>query len=195
MAVLGTATDDYYDLDSKFQKEEKKVRKSAQQVCKDREARGDKSVYSMNQSWFPIPLHELVGQRIDYLDKFYGVEKEDGTKSTALRWCQGEVMKVLKDKKTPQVLVNWDAMPDVKGYETSCEEPVELLDSKWNKDHPGAWRKDLDIEIGNKCETDADEECNSVNDESDSRDMDIEESKSESEKSESESEIDVSNDN
>jgi hypothetical protein len=70
-----------------------------------------------------------------------------------------------------------------------------LLDSKWNKDRPGACRKDLDNEIGNKYETDADEECNSVNDESDSKDMDTEESESESEESESESESDVSNDN
>mmetsp|Transcript_13262 Transcript_13262/g.28668 ORF Transcript_13262/g.28668 Transcript_13262/m.28668 type:complete len:105 (+) Transcript_13262:1916-2230(+) len=104
-------------------------------------------------------------------------------------------MKVLKDKKTPQVLVNWNAMLDVEGYEKSCKEPVKLLDSKWNKDHPRAWHKDLDIEIGNKYETDADEECNSVNDKSDSEDMDIEESKSESEESESKSEIDVSNNN
>ena len=48
--------------------------------------------------------------------------------------------------------------------------------------------------VGDKYETDADEECNSVNDESDSKDIDTEESESESEESESESESDVSND-
>ena len=123
------------------------MQKNAVQLRKERDARGDKSAYTMNQSWLPIPLNEIEGERIDYLSNF-DVQKDNGTWEKVLRWCQGTVTEVIKNVKKPLVMVEWDGMPDVEGFEESYKSKVELVESKWNKDYNGAWRKDLDIEIG-----------------------------------------------
>ena len=63
------------------------------------------------------------------------------------RWCQGVVKFVLKDSRQPSVYVNWDGMPDVKGWEDICENAQRLLPSLYNKDKERAWRIDVNVEL------------------------------------------------
>jgi len=39
-------------------------------------------------------------------------------------------------------------MPDVGGDETAKETKQRLLPSKWKKDVDGAWRMDVEVEVG-----------------------------------------------
>ena len=73
---MGTATEDYTDLDIKFKKEESYVRNDTMKLRMEWEAQGEKSVCAMYQSWLPIPLSELKVKRIDYLSNF-DVQEED----------------------------------------------------------------------------------------------------------------------
>ena len=41
----------------------------------------------------------------------------------------------------------WDAMPDVDGYEDSSISGVILLPSKWKKDITISWRMDVDVDV------------------------------------------------
>ena len=50
---------------------------------------------------------QLVNIIIDFMSM---INKE-------LEWCQGKVTKCIRDD-LPLVIVEWDAMPDVDGYET-----------------------------------------------------------------------------
>jgi hypothetical protein len=78
------------------------------------------------------------------------------------------------------VLVSWDAMPDVGGYEDKRTVSKQvLLPRKWNKNTVNAWRMDVNIEmheIGNDEEV-TEYDCN-VEDKSD---FDSSESERESE--------------
>ena len=54
---------------------------------------------------------------------------------------------VLKDSRQPFVIVNWDGMPDVKGWEDIRESAQQLFPSIYNKDEEGAWRMDVNVEL------------------------------------------------
>ena len=57
--------------------------------------------------------------RIDVLSKILmtvGQKQEEQD-----RWCQGVVKSVLKGSRQPLVIVKWDGMPEVEGWEDSCE--------------------------------------------------------------------------
>jgi hypothetical protein len=58
-------------------------------------------------------IDELVGNRIDVL---YSVDL-DGAGTKGLRWCQGEVVKVIQNVRQPTVEVKWDPTPDISGFE------------------------------------------------------------------------------
>jgi hypothetical protein len=73
-----------------------------------------------------------------------------------MRWCQGEVIEVYKERLKPIVCVLWDPMPDVEGSEESSEMDVILLPSKWRKEVEGGWRMDVDITV----EDELDDEMN-----------------------------------
>ena len=138
MAMLGTPAVNVDKWDAKYKAEEDVVRKNADEARRESEARGEKSLYSMMQPWFPPPLEDLVDRRIDVLCNF--TVKNDNV----LRWCQGKVLKIINKEKN-KVSVKWDAMPDV---EAEAEDGTCILPpGKWNKDRNGAWRLDVDVEI------------------------------------------------
>ena len=99
------------------------------------------SIISVMQPLYCPELDELVDKRIDVLYSF-----QLGSGEKALRWCQGNVIKILTEKTKPNVVVRWDPMPDVEGKENSIKETQqELPRHKWNKDVEGAWRMDINV--------------------------------------------------
>ena len=62
-------------------------------------------------------------------------------KKQSLRWCQGEVTKVFKDKKKPTIEILWDEIEE--SIDTVSRSNVVLHDRKWNKNCEGAWRMDV----------------------------------------------------
>ena len=69
----------------------------------------------------------ILKQRIDVLSTFLvtvGDKQEDQE-----RWCQGVVKSVNKYSWQTFVIVNRYVMPDVKGWEDSCESAQQILPS------------------------------------------------------------------
>ena len=64
---------------------------------------------------------------------------------------------VLKYSRQPLVIVNWDGMPDVKGWEDSRESAQWLLPSLYNKDKEGEWRMDVNVELCEAYDSDNDD--------------------------------------
>ncbi len=70
------------------------------------------------------------------------------SREQVLQWCQGKVIKLLKEKAKPTIVVCWDPMPDVEGKEDSSDETEQVLPPrKWNKDVEVAWRMDINVGI------------------------------------------------
>ena len=90
-------------------------------------------------------LVELVEERIDVLSSFDIVV--DNRKATPLRWCQGLVKSVVEDTREPTVVVEWDGMSDVEGWEEKRESTQVLKRHLWNKDKEGAWRMDIKVDL------------------------------------------------
>ena len=67
------------------------------------------------------------------------------------------------------MIVNWDGMPDVEGWEESRESAQRLLPSLYNKDKKGAWRMDVNVELCEAYDSDNDD-CDGSDDESSSDD-------------------------
>ena len=103
------------------------------------------SMYSeMQPRVKPIIDDTFVGERIDVLFMFDILDRDEPEK--ALRWCQGKVICVLKNKKVPTIEVMWDPIEEsILEVHQTC---VELRDRKWNpkKDCEGAWRLDVSIQ-------------------------------------------------
>ena len=102
-------------------------------------------MYSQLQPWIRPELVNLLEQCIDMLSIFLvavGDKQEEQE-----RWCQGVVKLVLKDLRQKFVIVNWDGMLDVKGWEDSRESAKRLLSRLYNKDKEGAWRMDVNVEL------------------------------------------------
>ena len=89
-------------------------------------------MYSQLQPWIRPELVNLLEQRIDVLSKFLVTVREKQEEQE--RWCQGVFKLVLKDWRQPFVIVNWDGLPDVKGWEYRRESAQRLLPSLYNKD-------------------------------------------------------------
>ena len=166
MSILGTQTAEVAALDAKYLAKEDQFRKDAEKARREREARGEGSMYSQLQPYHRPRIEDLLNKRIDVLYPFD--VNVDGTVEKHRRWCQGDVIEVCENRTKPTVKVRWDAMPDVEGSEVTETEQI-LLPSKWNKDCDGAWRMDVDIELNDK------------NDSGNSDDEDSDDSGSESE--------------
>ena len=54
---------------------------------------------------------------------------------------------MLKNSRQPITIVNWDGMPDVKGWEDCRESAQGLFPSLYKKDKEGAWRMDVNVEL------------------------------------------------
>ena len=81
------------------------------------------------------------------------------------RWCQGVVKLVLKDLIQPLVIVKWDGMPDVEGWEDNHDSAQRLFPSLYNMYKEGVCRMDVNVKL---CETyDSDNDnCDGSDDES-----------------------------
>ena len=122
-------------------------------------------MYSQLQLWIRPELVNLLGHIIGVLSTFLmtvGDKQEEQQ-----RWCQGVVKSVLKDSRQPFVIVNWDVMTDVKGWQDSCKSAQRLLPSMYNKDKEGSWRMDVHVELFEVYDSDNDD-CDGSDDKSSS---------------------------
>ena len=174
--ILGTFNSTAMGLEKKYVDNIEEFKERCNKLRREREARGEGSMFSELQPFVRPELDDLMYKRIDVL---CGVDVENELtkeKEKVLRWCQGEVKEIVKAKNPPKVLVQWDATPDIEGYENSEVGVQKLLPSLWNANKEGAWRMDMDIDI----DEDIDEE--EVMEEDNSSEQDSEsESESESE--------------
>ena len=71
-------------------------------------------MYSQLQPCIRLELVNLLEQRIDVLSTYLVTvgDKQENQE----RWFQGVVKSVVKYSSQPFVIVNWDGMPDVKGW-------------------------------------------------------------------------------
>ena len=134
-SILGTLSDYVKSLDKKYFDNEDDFKERAEQVRRQRELRGEGSMYALLQPFDRPDIKELKDRRIDVLS--FMTVTVDGKKKSVGRWCQGKVIRVY-DSKQPMVQVLWDPMPDVGGYETAKETNQRLLPSKWKNDVDGA---------------------------------------------------------
>jgi hypothetical protein len=144
LPMLGIATRQLIESNSTAMIDKVQFRKEADKLRQERESKGKGSIYSLMQPFYRPEIEELLNKRIDVLYAFY--MGNDGGQQ--LRWCQGTVIEVYKDSAKSTVLVSWDEMPDVEGYEDKRTVSKQvLLPSKWNKNTVNAWRMDVNIEM------------------------------------------------
>ena len=144
-SILGTQCDYVKSLDKKYFANEEDFKKRADQIRREREARGEGSMHALLQPFDRPAIKELEGRRIDVLS-FMDVVV-NGEKKSKGRWCQGKVLRAYEGRSKPTVRVLWDPMPDVTGYEQAKETDQYLLPSKWKKDNDGSWRMDIEVDI------------------------------------------------
>ena len=70
------------------------------------------------------------------------------------------------------MIVNWDGMPDVKGWEDIRESAQRLMPSLYNKYKEGAWRMNVNVELCEAYDSDNDD-CDGSEDESSSDDNEM----------------------
>ena len=151
--ALGTTTAGLEDLDTKYLGDDRKLRKKARKLLRDRETQGEGSLAAECQPQKKPELSELVRKRIEVLTSVrVGSE-------TALIWWTCEV--VLKSKEGQTVKVTWDPLMDVKGWEKGGKSVQTLLKSKWRKDTVGAWRMEYNESDGDSDSDDKEDNSNS----------------------------------
>lgn len=139
--ALGTRTKNVESLDAKYLGDEDKVRRTALRLLRQRERRGDGSLAAECQEPVAPELLSIVGKRIEYLD---GV---DVGGQTELLWWTGEVLHV-EDEEKGLVMISWDPLEDVSGWEEGGCSIQKLVGKKWNKNRQGAWRMEyIDADI------------------------------------------------
>ena len=145
LPTLGKQTVVVENLDKNYIKDEEGFVRNADTIRKEREDMGLGSMYyEMQPRSKPKIDDTFVGKMIGVLFMFDILDRDEPEK--ALRWCQGKVVRVLKNKKIPTVEVLWDPIEESNsGVHKTC---VELRDRKWNpkKDSEGVWRLEVIIE-------------------------------------------------
>ena len=136
-----------------------KVNQRARVEWKERNKRGDGSIYSsMLLPNAPTIDKSFIGQEIEYYFMFDVGKKFE---KKAFRWCRGTVKKVCDGtwvkpghisvyfKEGEAVLVKWKRVNEA-GIK-ALESIVELKKNLWNKDAENAWRKYVEgIDFGIK---------------------------------------------
>jgi hypothetical protein len=122
LPTLETATQQLMESNVTARINEEQFRKEAEELQKQREARGESSIFSVMQPLYCPELDELINKRIDVLYSFLM-----GSGEKVLQWCQGKLVKVLTEKAKPTVVVWWDPMPDVEGKEDLSDETGQVL--------------------------------------------------------------------
>ena len=146
---LGERTADVKALDLNYIKDTKKFKKDAQRLRREREDSGYGDMYSVLQSVAVPKIDDsFIGKRIDVLFAFEILDSDANEQE--LRWCQGEVTKIITGTKKPTVEVRWDTIPELN------HAGIQILpERKWNKYIEGAWRMNIDI-----IDKDCDDESN-----------------------------------
>jgi hypothetical protein len=155
LPILGTQTCDVAALDHRYLSNENKFKQRAEKARRERETRGEGSMYSQLQPFSRPELTELIGKCIDVLCSF-DIDIRNGTKE--LRWCQGEVMEIVEGARDPTVKVKWDAQADAHGYKEETITNQRLLLSRWRKDREDGWRMDVAIDIESETDSVSEEE-------------------------------------
>ena len=144
--VLGTLTDERRQLDVKHLEKIGGMRKAVGMLRKERKERNGKdSMYDLYQDWINPKLETLIGERIDICWPLTEVV-EGGKKVKKGEWCQGKVIEIV-NKADHEVKVEWDAIPDVAGFEQQQESNCFLRPDFWKKLKHWGWRKDIDVEL------------------------------------------------
>ena len=134
LVVFGTRTKDVDALDKKYLGDERKLRKKARKLLRERESRGEGSLAHECQPPKPKTIHKVVGKRIELLTSV-----KVGSNETSLIWWAGMV-KHVENESTWVVMIEWDALEDVDGWEHGGECKQKLAPSKWRKNIENAWR-------------------------------------------------------
>ena len=85
LPILGTASQQLIESNATATIDEDEFRKQAEELRRQREVRGEGSIFSIMQPLDCPELDELINKRIDVL---YSFQLDSGEK--ALRWCQGK---------------------------------------------------------------------------------------------------------
>ena len=136
MPILGNAlTAEVREFDTKYFNQVGTFREDAEKLRQQLDSKEKENKYSQLQPWIKPELVTLLEQRIDVLSTFLVTvgDKQEYQE----RWCQGVVKSMLEDLRQPFVIVNWNGMTDIKGWEDSCESAQQLLPSLYNKDKEG----------------------------------------------------------
>ena len=133
-------------MDRKYFTDVANLREDTEALRLQMEERGEGSLYSILQPDIIPTVDELV-QKKERVDVLCSIKVQVGA-TEVLRWCQGKVTKKLKGKmlrgkEVPTVMIEWDGMPDVGGWEEGGFEPKELKDHLFNRDKEGAWILDV----------------------------------------------------
>ena len=115
--IVGTLTTEAKEIDRKYFSNVATLREDAQEMIRHQNARGECSMYSLMQDDVKPDMSELVkdNERIDVL---CGVVIRVGSvNQEVLGWCQGKVKHEIKGREYPTVMVKWDKMSDIKGWE------------------------------------------------------------------------------
>ena len=131
--ALGTTTNNVKGLDEKYLGDATKVRKSALELLRQREARGEGSLAFECQPPVQPKLTSLVKQRIEVY-----TEVDVGGGKKELIWWAGEVLHV-EDAKKRTVMISWDPLEDVKGWEGGGVSVKKLGIQKWKSATKDAW--------------------------------------------------------
>ena len=159
--MLGTQTCDVGALDRRYLSDENEFKRKAEKTRRERESKGEGSMYSQLQPFSRPELTELIGKQIDVLCSF-DIDIRKGMKE--LRWRQGEVLEIVESARDPTVKVKWDAQLDAHGYEEETITNQRLLPSRWRKDRDGGWRLDVAIDIESETDNVSEEECKGLED-------------------------------
>ena len=137
---LGTRAQDCIEFETSLGSEEREFRLKALKKIESLEDNGfGDQLEGMQQTLWPVELLQEGGFKIDKLFE-YKVGQE-----ASLQWCQGTVVKILKEKEDCFFIVEveWDKECVSDGDQNKSRE--KLLKTKWNPEKPGdgAWRQDL----------------------------------------------------
>ena len=143
-------TDEVMKLDEKHFQYESKFRQDAKVLRDELESKGEGNMFLSMQPFIQPCVHDLVGKQIDVLSTIDGVVGQE----SQLRWCQGLLTEVLDNsaprvpngkERDTKVMVQWDGMVDLTGWEEGGKMSQVLKPHLWNKDRLGAWRLDIDV--------------------------------------------------
>ena len=108
-------------MDSEYFSDVAKLREDTEKLRLDLEDRGEGSIFSMLQSDIMPTVDKLVEEE-ERVDILCSIDIPVGSEvKKVLRWYQGKVKsrmegRKIKGKDIPKVMIEWDGIPDVKGW-------------------------------------------------------------------------------